>query len=60
MAQSQGDQAPSYTQFACIGAGVSGIGLGAILKRWYGISDVHFFDRNVDLGGTWRANQYPG
>lgn len=49
-----------YTQFACIGTGFSGIGLGATLKRWYDISDIQFFDRNPSLGGTWLANRYPG
>lgn len=49
-----------YTQFACIGTGFSGIGLGATLKRWYNISDIQFFDRNPSLGGTWLANRYPG
>ncbi|KAF5613349.1 ACB 4-hydroxyacetophenone monooxygenase [Fusarium sp. NRRL 25303] len=49
-----------YSQFACIGAGFSGIALGATLKRWYGITDVRFFERHSDLGGTWYANKYPG
>ncbi|KAF5563133.1 ACB 4-hydroxyacetophenone monooxygenase [Fusarium phyllophilum] len=47
------------SQFACIGAGFSGIALGATLKRWYGITDVLFFERHSDLGGTWYANKYP-
>ncbi|KAJ4424050.1 hypothetical protein N0V82_001297 [Gnomoniopsis sp. IMI 355080] len=50
----------AYTQFACIGTGFSGIGLGATLKRWYNISDIQFFERNSSLGGTWLANRYPG
>lgn len=50
----------SYTQFACIGTGFSGIGLGAQLKRWYNITDVQFFERQSGLGGTWLANRYPG
>lgn len=50
----------SYTQFACIGSGFSGIGLGATLKRWYGIQDIAIFERHADLGGTWFANKYPG
>ncbi|KAF5248255.1 hypothetical protein FANTH_6048 [Fusarium anthophilum] len=50
----------SYSQFACIGAGFSGIALGATLKRWYGITDIRFFERHSDLGGTWYANKYPG
>jgi cation diffusion facilitator CzcD-associated flavoprotein CzcO len=51
---------PSYSQFACIGTGFSAIGLGATLKRWYGIDDVRFFERHSQLGGTWFVNQYPG
>ncbi|KAK3385465.1 hypothetical protein B0H63DRAFT_433197 [Podospora didyma] len=51
---------PSYSQFACIGSGFSAIGLGATLQRWYGISDIRFFERHSDLGGTWFINQYPG
>lgn len=50
----------SYSQFACIGAGFSGIGLGATLKRWYNISDVRVFERESELGGTWTINRYPG
>ena len=59
MAADKGEAA-SYSQFACIGAGLSAIGLGATLKRWYGITDVRFFERHDDLGGTWHANTYPG
>ncbi|KAK3321690.1 hypothetical protein B0H66DRAFT_552468 [Apodospora peruviana] len=50
----------SYSQFACIGSGFSAIGLGAQLKRWYGITDIRFFERDSELGGTWFSNQYPG
>lgn len=49
-----------YSQFICIGTGFSGIGLGATLKRWYGITDVRFFEREADVGGTWYLNNYPG
>ncbi|KAK1704332.1 hypothetical protein BDP67DRAFT_606482 [Colletotrichum lupini] len=51
---------PTYSQFACVGSGFSAIGLGATLKRWYGIGDIKFFERHSDLGGTWFINQYPG
>ncbi|KAH7263840.1 hypothetical protein BKA59DRAFT_520955 [Fusarium tricinctum] len=54
------EQQSTYTQFACIGAGFSGIALGATLKRWYGITDIRFFERHRELGGTWFANKYPG
>ena len=50
----------SYSQFACIGSGFSAIILGAQLQRWYGITDVRFFEQFSDLGGTWFTNQYPG
>lgn len=50
----------SYSRFACIGAGFSAIGLGATLKRRYGITDIKFFERHSQLGGTWHINQYPG
>lgn len=50
----------SYSQFTCVGTGFSAIGLGATLKRWYGIDDVVFFERHTELGGTWFANKYPG
>lgn len=50
----------TYSRFACIGAGVSAIGLGATLQRWYGITDVRFFERRPGCGGTWLANGYPG
>ncbi|KAL7938361.1 hypothetical protein V8C35DRAFT_150824 [Trichoderma chlorosporum] len=50
----------TYSQFACIGTGFSGIALGCTVKRWYGISDIRFFEKESDLGGTWFVNQYPG
>ncbi|KAK3390648.1 monooxygenase [Podospora didyma] len=55
-----GLKAPGYSQFACIGAGFSGVGLGATLKRWYGLSDIRIFERENDVGGVWQINQYPG
>lgn len=57
---SDGPEGCSYTQFACIGTGFSGICLGAQLQRWYNITDVQFFERQSGLGGTWHANRYPG
>ncbi|KAL1887666.1 hypothetical protein Sste5346_010061 [Sporothrix stenoceras] len=50
----------TYSQFGCIGAGFSGIGLGATLKRWYGITDIRIFERHSNLGGTWFISKYPG
>lgn len=57
---SKAPDTPTYSQFACVGTGFSAIGLGATLKRWYGIGDIKFFERHSDLGGTWFINQYPG
>ncbi|KAK0610055.1 hypothetical protein B0T17DRAFT_621331 [Bombardia bombarda] len=51
---------PTYSQFACIGTGFSGIALGAQLQRWYGITDIRFFEQQTSLGGTWHINRYPG
>lgn len=51
---------PSYSQIACIGAGLSAIALGAQLKRWYQFEDIRFFERQANSGGTWYVNTYPG
>jgi cation diffusion facilitator CzcD-associated flavoprotein CzcO len=50
----------SYSKIACVGTGVSAIGLGATLKRWYDEGDIIFFERSKQPGGTWNINQYPG
>jgi cation diffusion facilitator CzcD-associated flavoprotein CzcO/acetyl esterase/lipase len=42
-----------------VGAGMSGIGMGAALKR-AGLEDFTIYEKAADLGGTWRANTYPG
>jgi cation diffusion facilitator CzcD-associated flavoprotein CzcO len=44
---------------AIIGAGMSGIGMGAKL-RMAGIDTFHIYEKWDDLGGTWHANTYPG
>lgn len=54
------DGGRNYSQFACIGSSFSAIALGATLKRWYGITDIRFFERHSELGGTWFTNTYPG
>ncbi|KAL4953197.1 hypothetical protein BDW69DRAFT_184704 [Aspergillus filifer] len=51
---------PSYSQIACAGAGISGIALGATLKRWYDMDDIRYFERHSDCGGTWHISSYPG
>lgn len=56
----QGSQVPSFSQVACIGSGLSAVGLGATLKRWYSLDDIKFFERQSGSGGTWWINTYPG
>ncbi|WP_249643935.1 flavin-containing monooxygenase [Nocardia sputi] len=48
-----------HTPIAIIGAGLGGIGL-AIKLREAGFDDLVVLERADDLGGTWRANTYPG
>jgi cation diffusion facilitator CzcD-associated flavoprotein CzcO len=50
--------APDH-EVAIIGAGLSGLGMGAALRR-AGIEDFVIFERAHDVGGTWRDNTYPG
>ena len=42
-----------------VGAGFGGIGMGIALKK-AGFHDFVILEKNDDLGGTWRDNQYPG
>src|SRR5882762_7398249 len=42
-----------------VGAGFGGLGAGIALKR-AGIEDFVILERADDIGGTWRANTYPG
>jgi cyclohexanone monooxygenase len=42
-----------------IGAGPGGLALGILLAR-AGFHDFTIFDREDDVGGTWRINTYPG
>jgi len=46
-------------EIVVIGAGASGIG-AAIRLRQTGITDFAVLEKAGDLGGTWRANTYPG
>jgi cation diffusion facilitator CzcD-associated flavoprotein CzcO len=46
-------------EVAIIGAGISGLGMGAALLH-AGIDDFLIFERAGDVGGTWRDNTYPG
>ena len=46
-------------RIAIVGAGFAGLGLGIQLKR-QGIDTFTIFEKADDIGGTWRANTYPG
>jgi cation diffusion facilitator CzcD-associated flavoprotein CzcO len=46
-------------EVAIIGAGISGLGMAAALKR-KNFQDFAIFERADDVGGTWRDNTYPG
>ena len=46
-------------RIAIVGSGFSGLGLGIQLKR-HGIDTFTIFEAADDIGGTWRANTYPG
>ncbi len=46
-------------RIAVIGAGASGI-MAVIKLREAGHGDVTVFEKDGDLGGTWRDNRYPG
>jgi cation diffusion facilitator CzcD-associated flavoprotein CzcO len=46
-------------EVAIVGGGISGLGVGAALKH-AGRDDFVIFERADDIGGTWRANTYPG
>lgn len=50
----------TYSRVACVGTGLAAIALGATLKRWFGIDDIRFFEREETSGGTWWINTYPG
>jgi cation diffusion facilitator CzcD-associated flavoprotein CzcO len=42
-----------------IGSGFGGIGMGIALRK-AGADDFLILEKDADLGGTWRDNQYPG
>lgn len=48
-----------HRHIVVVGAGFSGIGL-AVELREAGFDDLLILERADDLGGTWRANTYPG
>jgi cation diffusion facilitator CzcD-associated flavoprotein CzcO len=50
---------PRRTDIVVIGSGFAGIGMGIKLKT-AGRHDFVILDKALDLGGTWRDNDYPG
>ncbi|GAB7361136.1 hypothetical protein MBLNU230_g1170t1 [Neophaeotheca triangularis] len=60
MAEARKPLSPPYVSVAIIGAGESGIAMGAQLKQQLGCTDFRIFDRQAGIGGTWHINQYPG
>ena len=43
-----------------IGAGVSGILAGIQFPKFCPRVDLVIYEKNDDVGGTWRENEYPG
>ena len=43
-----------------IGGGPSGIAMAYKLKHKLGFNDFTIYEKMDGLGGTWRANSYPG
>lgn len=50
---------PEHTRVAIIGSGFAGLGMAIRLKE-SGREDFVVLERAGDVGGTWRANTYPG
>jgi cation diffusion facilitator CzcD-associated flavoprotein CzcO len=50
----------TYYPIAIIGAGESGIAMGCRLRSVLGFDQFRIFERQSGLGGTWKANTYPG
>jgi cation diffusion facilitator CzcD-associated flavoprotein CzcO len=53
------DQAPPHLRVAIIGAGFAGLGMAIRLKQ-EGVEPFAVLERADEVGGTWRANHYPG
>lgn len=49
----------AHTRIAIIGSGFGGLGT-AIRLKGRGMDDFRIFERDSDVGGTWRDNSYPG
>lgn len=50
---------PRHVRIAVIGAGFGGLGAAIALQKAR-IDDFVVLEKDADVGGTWRANRYPG
>jgi len=44
----------------CIGAGMNGIAVGALLPQHIPNLELTIYEKNPEVGGTWYENHYPG
>ncbi|KUJ13710.1 putative monooxygenase [Mollisia scopiformis] len=51
---------PRSLRIAIIGADVSGIGLYIRLRHYVPSAAIQIYEKNIDVGGTWFENRYPG
>lgn len=49
-----------HMRVVCIGAGASGIYLAYKLAHYFTDFTLDVYEKNVDVGGTWFENRYPG
>ncbi|KAK6514758.1 hypothetical protein TWF506_007123 [Arthrobotrys conoides] len=49
-----------YSTVLIVGAGESGLCMGAQLKKQLNLDDFVIYERHGDIGGTWYTNTYPG
>ena len=57
--ESKQDGAPGHHRVVVVGTGFAGLGAAIRLRR-EGITDFVVLERASEVGGTWRANTYPG
>lgn len=55
-----GKEELTYYPILVVGAGESGLAVGARLKEKLGFDQFRIFDRQAGIGGTWWINKYPG
>jgi len=50
---------PKYTEVVIVGGGLGGLAMGIQLQK-HGINDYIIVEKDVEVGGSWRDNSYPG